>query len=65
MGARIFEVGGWRRKHLELKIEDGWLWMEDRPSRFEDLIMPQQQLIHIFLFIICRESRYFEVIVKL
>ena len=65
VGARIFEVGGWRRKHLELKIEDGWLWMEDRPSRFKDFIMPHQHLIHLFLFIHCRESSFFEDIVKL
>ena len=45
-------------KHLELKIED-------RPSKFEDVIMPTQHLIHIFRFIHCRESRYFEDIVKL
>ena len=51
-------------KHLELKIEDGGLWIEDRPSRLEDFIMPHQHLIHIFWFIHCRESRYFEDIVK-
>ena len=50
---------------LEFKIEDGGLWIEDRQSRFEDLIMPNQHLIHVFLFIVCRESRYFEDIVKL
>ena len=50
--------------HSELKIEDGGLWIEDRPSRFEDFIMPHQHLIHIFRFIHCRESRYFEDIVK-
>ena len=52
-------------KHLELKIEDGGQWIEDRPSRFEDFIMPHQQLLHIFLIIHCCESRYFEDIVKL
>ena len=52
-------------KHVELKIEDGGLWIEDRYSRFEDFIMPHQHLIHIFLFILCRESRYFEDILKL
>ena len=50
---------------LEFKIEDGGLWIEDRQSRFEDLIMPNQHLIHVFLFIVCRESRYLEDIVKL
>ena len=48
-------------KDLELKIEDGGFWIEDRPSRFDHFIMPQQYLIHIFLFIHCRESRYFKV----
>ena len=52
-------------KHLELKIENGWLWIADRPSRFEEIIMPHQHLIHIFLFLLCRESHYFEDIVKL
>ena len=52
-------------EHLEFKIEDGWLWIEDMSSRFEDFIMPHQHLIHIFLFIHCRESRYFEDIVDL
>ena len=50
---------------LGFKIEDGGLWIEDGDSRFEDLIMPHQHLIHIYLFILCRESRYFEDIVKL
>ena len=50
---------------LEIKIEDGGLWIEDRPSRFEDLIVPHQHLMHLFLFILCRESRYFEDIAKL
>ena len=49
---------------FEFKIEDGGLWIEDRHSRFEDLIMPHQHLIHVFLFILCRESRYFKDIVK-
>ena len=52
-------------KHLELKIEDEGLWNEDMPSKFEDFIMPHQHLIHIFLFIHCRELRYFEGIEKL
>ena len=50
---------------FELKIEDGGLGVEDRHSRFEDSIMPHQHLTHIFLFIVCHESRYFEEIVKL
>ena len=50
---------------LEIKIEDGGLWIEDRPSRFEDSIMPQHHLIHIFLLILCHNSHYFEDIVKL
>ena len=50
---------------LEFRIEDGGLWIEDLQSSFEDLIMPNQHLIHIFLFIVCRESRYSEDIVKL
>ena len=50
---------------LEIQIEDGGLWIEDRPSRFGDFIMPHQHLIHIFLFIHCRKSRYFEDIVEL
>ena len=52
-------------EHSEWKIENGRIWMEERPSRFEDFIMPHQHLIHIFLFIHCRESRYFEDIVRL
>ena len=65
VGSRRFEVGEWRMKHLELKIEDRGLWIEDRPSKFEDFLMPHQYMILIFLFILCRESRYFEDIVKL
>ena len=49
---------------LGLKIEVKWLWIEDRQSRFEDSIMPHQYLIHMFLFVLCRESRFFEDIVK-
>ena len=45
---------------LGLKIEVEGLWIEERQSRFEDSIMPHQYLIHIFLFILCSESRYFE-----
>ena len=36
---------------IESKIEDGGLLIEDRHSRFEDLIMAHQHLIHINLFI--------------
>ena len=36
VGSQRFEVGGWRMEHLEFKIEEGWLWIEDRHSRFED-----------------------------
>ena len=52
---------------LEIKIEDGRLWLciEDKHSRLEDLIIPKQHLIHIFPFILCRKSCYFEDIVKL
>ena len=36
---------------LGLKNEVEWLWIEDRQSRFEDIIMPNQHLIHILLFV--------------
>ena len=49
---------------LGLKIEVEGLWIEDRQSRFEDSIMSHQHLIHMFLFVLCRESRYFEDIAK-
>ena len=52
-------MGGWRQEDLKFKIEGGWLY-EDRHSRFEDLIMPHQHLIHEFMFILCRKWRYFE-----
>ena len=51
-------------EHLGFKIEVYWQWSEDRQSIFEDSIIPPQHLIHMFLFILCRESRYFEDIVK-
>ena len=63
MDKKKIEVGGWRMGDLEIKTEDGGLWIEDIHSRFEDLIMPHQHLIHSFLFKLCRESRYFEDIV--
>ena len=50
---------------LEIKIEDGGLCIVNRHSRFEDSIKPHLHLIHIFLFILCHESHYFEDIVKL
>ena len=50
---------------LSIKIEGGGLLIEVWQSRFEDFIMPHQNLILIFLVILCRESRYFEDIVKL
>ena len=37
-------------KHLEWKIEDGGIWIEDGASRFEDFIMPHQHFIHTFFF---------------
>ena len=46
------------------KIGVEWLWIEGRQSRFEDSIMPQQHLIHMFLFVVCRGSRYYEDIAK-
>ena len=51
-------------ENLGFKIEVEGLWIEDRQSRFEDFIMQHQRLIHMFLFVLCRESRYFEDIVK-
>ena len=50
---------------FSIQNKDGGLGIDDRCSRFMDLIMPHQHLIHIFLFIHCRESRYFEDIEKL
>ena len=60
-------MGGWRNEDLEFKIEDGWLWIEDRHSRFEDLIVPHRHLLHVCLYV-CSSfvaTRYFEDIVKL
>ena len=51
-------------EHLGFKIEVKLLWSEDRQSTFEDSIMPHQHLMHMFLFILCRKSSYFEDIVK-
>ena len=47
----------------EFQIEDGGLWIEDRNPILDNLIMPHQDLIHIFLFNSCCESHYFEDIV--
>ena len=41
------------------------LLIEVGQSRFEDFLKPHQQLIHIFLVILCRESCYFEDIINL
>ena len=49
---------------LGLKIEVEGLRTEDRQKRFEDSIMPHQHLIHMFLFVLCCESCYFEDIAK-
>ena len=55
----------WEMRLDQWKIEDGGLWIENRPTRFQDFIMPHQYSIHIFLFIHCRKIRYFEDIVEL
>ena len=49
---------------LGIKIEVEGIWIEERQSKFEDSIMPYHHLIHIYLFALCRESLYFEDIVK-
>ena len=49
---------------LKFKIEDEGLWVEDRHSKFEDSIRPHLHFTHVFLFILCRESRYLKDIVK-
>ena len=59
-----FEEGGWGMEDLEFKIEVEGLWIEDMQSRFEDSIMLHQHLMHMFLFVLCRKSRYFEDISK-
>ena len=48
-------------KDLGCEIEVEGLCIEDRQSIFEDSIMPNS--IHMFLFVLCHESRYFEDIV--
>ena len=52
-------------KGLNIEIEGGGLLIEVGQSRFEEIFIPYQKFIHIFLFIICRESHYFEDIVNL
>ena len=47
---------------IEIEVEG--LCIEDRLSIFEDSIMPHQNSIDMFLFFLCRESHYFEDIVK-
>ena len=49
---------------FRFKIEVEGLLIEDMQSRFEDSIMPHPHLMHMFLFVLCRESRDFEDIVK-
>ena len=58
-----FEVEGWEIEDCEFKIQDGYLWIKDEESRFEDSIMPQQHLMHIFWVTLCHESRYIKDIV--
>ena len=45
-------------------MEDRGIWIEHRHSRFEDSIMSHQHLMNVFLFILCRKSRYFEDFLK-
>ena len=51
-------------EHLGFKIEVEGLLIVDRQSRFEDSMMPLQHLMHMIIFHLCRESLYFEDIVK-
>ena len=51
-------------EHLGFKTEVEGLWIEDRQSRFKDSISPHHHLIDMFLYVLCRESRYFEDIEK-
>ena len=53
-----------RIENLGFEIEVEGLLIEYRQSRFEDSFMPHQHLIHMFLFVLCRESHYFEDIVQ-
>ena len=50
---------------LGFEIEVEGLCIEDRQSIliFEDSIIPHQNSIHMFLFVLCCKSRYFEDIV--
>ena len=60
-----FEEVGWGMEDLEFKIENEGLWIEDRQSRFEDLLLSKQHLIDVFLFNLCCKSRHFEDFLKL
>lgn len=42
VGSRRFKVERWRMNYLELRMQDGGLCIEERPSSFEDFIMPKQ-----------------------
>ena len=48
---------------LGFEIEVKGLCIEDSQSIFEDSIMPHQNSMHMFLFILCRESHCFKDIV--
>ena len=61
---RWFEVEGWRIEDLGYKIKIERQCIEDRQSRFEDSIISHQNSIHMFLFVLWREWRYLEDIVK-
>ena len=50
---------------FEFKIEEGGLWIKDKQPRFEDSIIPHKNSKYVFLFILYRESRFFEDFVKL
>ena len=54
-----------KNEDLEFRNEAGGLWIEDRQSRFEDFTMLPPQLIQIILVVLCRETHYFEDILKL
>ena len=49
---------------LGFKIKVEGLWVEHMQSKFEESIMPHQHLMHMFLFVLCSESHYFDDIVK-
>ena len=54
--------GEWRINNFKLRVEDA-RWRSGNQD-FEEYIMSHQHLMHIFQFIICRESCYFKDIVK-